>query len=216
MAVKTPQMQMWLEDFGREYTHRNTRSNEEMNRVFKEKVGASRAEMNTEFLDGLDRSIRILEVGCNIGLQLEAVQAMGFTNLYGVEIQARAVEAAKQRTTGINIIEGSGFDVPFKDGFFDLVFTSTVLIHIAPDDLPRLMAEIHRCTNRYIWGYEFWSAEPCQVVYRGQKDLLWKDDFPRVYMRQFGDLELVEEKNYKHTAADLEDIMFLLQKRQAG
>jgi len=57
---------------------------------------------------------------------------MGFTNLYGIELQWYAVEKAKEYTKGINIIQGSGFDIPFKDGYFDLVITNGVLIHIAP------------------------------------------------------------------------------------
>lgn len=57
-------------------------------------------------------------------MQLKCLQEMGFTNLYGVELQAYAVQRSKEFTEGINIIQGSGFDVPFKDGFFDLVCTN--------------------------------------------------------------------------------------------
>ena len=80
----------------------------------------------------LPMDIRILEVGCNIGNQLRGFQRMGFTSLYGVELQQYAVEKAKMATRNINIIQGSGFDLPFKDNFFDLVCTNVVLIHISP------------------------------------------------------------------------------------
>jgi len=45
------------------------------------------------------------------------------------------VERSKQNLKNIDILQGSAFDVPFKDGFFDLVFTSGVLIHLASGDI---------------------------------------------------------------------------------
>ena len=40
-----------------------------------------------------------------------------------------AVEKGKENTKGINIIQGSAFDLPYKDNYFDLVCTNGVLIH---------------------------------------------------------------------------------------
>ena len=71
------------------------------------------------FLGNFDRSIRILEVGSNVGSQLNGLQKIGFKNLYGIEIQQSAVEISKQNTTNINIIKGSAFDIPFKDSYFN-------------------------------------------------------------------------------------------------
>lgn len=51
--------------------------------------------MNTLFLGDLDRSLRILEVGANVGFQLALLQRMGFCNLYGIELQPYAVERAR-------------------------------------------------------------------------------------------------------------------------
>ena len=90
----------------------------------KRKYGKTRTEFNEKFLEGTDRSASILEVGSNIGLQLLCLQRMGFNNLYGIELQNYAIELAKSRTRYINIIEGSIFDIPYKDGFFDIVFTT--------------------------------------------------------------------------------------------
>jgi len=67
---------------------------------------------------------RILEVGCNVGNQLRMLQRMGFNNLYGIELQQYAIEKAKALTKRINIIHGVADDIPFKDGYFDMVFTS--------------------------------------------------------------------------------------------
>ena len=40
---------------------------------------------------------------------------MGFTDLYGIELQKYAVEKAKANTEYINIIQDSPFDIPYKD-----------------------------------------------------------------------------------------------------
>jgi pseudaminic acid biosynthesis-associated methylase len=138
---------------------------------------------------------------------------MGFSNLYGIELQSYAVELSKSRTRRINIIEGSAFDIPYKDGYFDLVFTSGLLIHISPSDISRAMREIYRCTREYIWGFEYYADKYTEIAYRGHRNLLWKADFARLYLDQFGDLELVKEERLKYLDNDNVDSMFLLRKR---
>ena len=109
MVTLTTQMKMWQGDFGKEYTERNALSLQEMESLYKRHYGISRTEMNLKFLQNLNSSLRILEVGCNIGNQLLCLQKIGFANLYGIELQGYAVEISKARTKGINIIQGSAF-----------------------------------------------------------------------------------------------------------
>ena len=132
MDKKTYQMGKWKGDFGKEYTDRNDLSVEGLDALYNENYGKTRTEINREFLKDLDPSLRILEVGSNLGVQLACLQKMGFTELYGIELQDYAVELSKSRTQSINIIKGSALDIPYKDGYFDLVFTSGLLIHISP------------------------------------------------------------------------------------
>ena len=145
--MSTQQEDFWAGDFGREYTDRNSRPLDEWNAFYRDLYGHTKLEMNAEFLGELAREARILEVGCNTGMQLVGLQAAGFTNLYGIELQHYAVEKARDFVRGANILQGSGFDLPFKDGYFDVVCTNGVLIHIAPDDLPRIMGEMVRCSR---------------------------------------------------------------------
>jgi len=210
----TEQMEKWAGQFGKEYTDRNALCLEEMEALYKRNYGVIRTELNERFLKGIDRSSRILEVGSNIGNQLLCLQRMGFSNLHGIELQSYAVELSKSRTRRINIIEGSAFDIPYKDGYFDLVFTSGMLIHISPSDIALAMREIHRCTSEYIWGFEYYADKYTEITYRGHGDLLWKADFARLYLDQFGDLELVEEERLKYLDNDNVDAMFLLRKRR--
>lgn len=207
-------MKKWAGEFGREYTNRNTVSLEEMEVLYKRNYGVTRTELNERFLKGMDRTIRILEVGSNVGNQLLCLQRMGFSNLYGIELQSYAVELSKSRTKNINIIQGTAFDIPFKDNYFDLVFTSGVLIHISPRNIKKALKEIHRCSRKYIWGYEYYSEKYKEVLYRGQKNLLWKANFARLYLDQFRDLKLVKEEFIKYSDNDNIDVMFLFRKKR--
>ena len=137
----TEQAAFWRSKFGDEYTDRNIYSTEELDEFYKKTYNVTATDMYQESLRGLSIS-SCLEVGSNVGNQLKLLQKLGYQNLYGVEINAYAVQKAKELTKNINIIEGSAFDIPFKDGYFDLVFTAGVLIHIHPDDLRRVMKEI--------------------------------------------------------------------------
>src|SRR5947209_20398796 len=95
--TQTP-TQFWRGEFGKEYTDRNPQNLGDWDRLYLEQYGFTKIEMNQEFLGSVDRNIRILEVGCNIGNQLLGLQRMGFENLYGVELQPYAVEKAKSVT----------------------------------------------------------------------------------------------------------------------
>ena len=206
----TTQMKQWSDDFGEQYTDRNPQTLEQMEALYQRQFGTTRRVLNEMCLDGVDRDSRILEVGCNIGNQLLCLQQMGFSQLYGIELQQYAVSIARTHTKQINIIQGSAFDIPFKDQFFDLVFTSGVLIHIAPSDLDHVLSEIFRCSRQYVWGFEYYAAKIQSIPYRGQNDLLWKADYAQEYLGRFSDLRLVTQHRVAYLDNNQEDNMFLL------
>jgi pseudaminic acid biosynthesis-associated methylase len=209
---KTKQMKTWAGNFGKEYTDRNALSLQELDLLYQGYFGITRTEMNQDFVADFNKDMRILEVGSNIGNQLLLLQKMGFKNLYGIELQTYAVELSKSRTTGINIIQGSAFDIPFKDFFFDMVFTSGVLIHIAPENIAVVLDEIYRCTKRYIWGMEYFAESYTQIEYREHSDLLWKTNFPKLFLDRFANIKLAKKKFFKYLNDDNVDVMFLLLK----
>jgi len=192
---ETSQTNVWTGEFGREYTSRNIFVDEkDFNQLYVDRYGRSRDDINAEWLNDIPREARILEVGSNIGNQLRALRRLGFQHLCGIEIQRHCVEKAKEVSPEIDIIEGSAFDIPFKDGFFDLVFTNNVLIHINPKDLPKAMDEMCRVTRKHIWGFEYYAPEITEIIYRSHKNLLWKADYSRMFLDQFSDLELVRQE----------------------
>ena len=216
MEKTTNQIKEWSSEFGKHYTDRNPLSFEEMDALYMKDFGVTRSSLNQEFLGEMNQSICILEVGANVGTQLIGLQKMGFTHLYGIELQPYAVELSKARTQHINLIQGSAFDIPFKDGFFDLVFTSGLLIHIHPQDIGDVLDEIYRCSNQYIWGYEYFTEEYTNVQYRGKDNLLWKADFMKLYLDRFTDLKLIKEKQIPYLHGRNVDTMFLLKKDIKG
>jgi len=214
MSKHTYQMNKWSGDFGKQYTQRNDLTPADMDQLYRDHYGVSRSELNHEFLNPLPRDLRILEVGANVGVQLALLQKAGFTDLTGIELQWYGVEEGKKNTHGINLMQGSAFDLPFKDDWFDLVFTSGVLIHIHPDDLPTVMDEVVRCSRGYIWGMEYYAPAHTEIPYRDERNLMWKGDFARLYLERFSALEVVARKRVKYLANDNEDEMYILRKKE--
>ena len=208
--MDTEQINFWKGNFGDEYTLRN---NYNLDEFYKQEWGITRTELNKIFLSDLDQELPILEVGCNRGMQLELLKKMGFNNLWGIEINKNALHIAKEDKS-LNLVEGSGFNLPFQDDFFNLVFTSGVLIHIHPEHLPKIMDEIYRTTKKYIWCFEYF-AENCEdIEYRGEKNKLWKNNFIDLFLRKYPNLKIIKQKKIKYVRNQNVDMMFLLEKNK--
>lgn len=213
--MKTQQMEFWLGDFGKQYTDRNTIGPTQLNQWASDNFGVTMDQMNREILGNLPKRIRILEVGCNVGLKLEGLWRLGFRNLYGIELQWYAIERLKTHTTKIKVLQASGLEIPFKTGSFDLVFTNGVLIHIAPENIPTFIKEMHRVTSKYIWGAEYYADKYTEINYHKNTNVLWKADFASIFLNQFPDLKLVQKKVYPYISQKElgnADCMYLLEK----
>ncbi|HLW85845.1 MAG TPA: pseudaminic acid biosynthesis-associated methylase [Candidatus Sulfotelmatobacter sp.] len=212
-TTSTAQMEVWQGQFGREYTDRNTLDADALDALYQKNFGLTRTAINQEFLGAIRKQSSFLEVGCNTGNQLLLLQRMGYANLSGLELQPYALELARSRTRNIPLAQGSALAIPHGDDSFDVVFTSGVLIHIAPEDLARAMDEIHRCARAYIWGMEYYAQEVTEVNYRDHNGLLWKMDYKQRYLERFEDLELVRELHIPYLEGSNVDTMFLLKKK---
>jgi pseudaminic acid biosynthesis-associated methylase len=174
----TDQLELWKSSFGAEYTDRN--DCEKLERV------AAWREMVTGL--ALDR---ILEVGCNVGWNLSYLSRVGSYGLYGVEPQTYAASKARARLAEACIAQADAFDLPFKNGYFDLAFTCGVLIHISAEDLPRALGELYRVSRRYLLCVEYDSAKEVAIPYRGNDRALWKRDHRAAWLSAFPDLRVV-------------------------
>jgi pseudaminic acid biosynthesis-associated methylase len=210
---ETDQAREWRGTFGKEYNMRNEFTPAEVDALNQSKYRVSRTVLNSRFLKDIPRDASILEVGCNLGNQLLLLHQMGFISLHGIDIQSEVVKQAQARLPFANLAEGSGLQIPYAAGQFDLVFTSGVLIHIAPSDLLTAMREIHRCSKTWIWGAEYWAPKMTDVLYRGHRNLLWKTDYSQLYLQNFTDLELVLEEKLRYLNDGNVDTMFLLRRK---
>src|SRR5687768_11279408 len=89
----------------------------------------------------------VLEVGCNIGLNLAAIARatpVPFRDgdLYGIDVSVTAVTTLRRSASALNVLSGLARNLPFRDQWFDLVFTAGVLIHQPETTLPLVMSEI--------------------------------------------------------------------------
>jgi pseudaminic acid biosynthesis-associated methylase len=179
---ETSQLSHWQGEFGDEYTERNVYD------------WHQRAPSFREMIDGLNVQ-RVLEAGCNRGLNLLAFSDIlgPEAQVVGIEPNLHACEAARVASPKISALQATGFEIPFRDGWFDLAFTCGVLIHIAGDDLPRMLAEIHRVSRRYILAVEYFAETDTEIPYRGHSGLLWKRNFLAHYQQQFPELTVVRQ-----------------------
>jgi pseudaminic acid biosynthesis-associated methylase len=175
------QLETWQGEFGRAYTDRNRTD-------WRTLLPAFRHMLKDIPLN------RVLEIGCNRGHNLEALrEVLGReAKLVGVEPNPHALDLARQ-TAAADFLPGDIYNLPFESGSFDLVFTAGVLIHIPLGDLAAALAELHRCSRRYLLAIEYAAEEETTIPYREHGDLLWKRDFLKHYQTQFPGLALVRQ-----------------------
>ena len=215
ISTATKQESVWGGAFGAEYTDRCTfATSEEFNELYIRRYGVSRDETAAKWLADVPRTARILEVGCNVGNQLVCLRRLGFTQVYGIDIQENAIELSHKRHEHLNTVVGSAFDIPFKDRFFDLVFTNNVLIHIAPADLGQVFKEMGRVSDGLIWGFEYYAPVFTEINYRGNSDLLWKADYAALIAEQHPEFAIKCEEIFECLdEPGLQDKCYLLERK---
>ncbi|MBA3534486.1 MAG: methyltransferase domain-containing protein [Ardenticatenales bacterium] len=176
------QLEMWRGAFGEAYTDRNVIE------------PASRLPAFRQMLEGLPLE-RVLEVGCNRGHNLLALADLlpEESEIVGIEPNPHARALARAASTRIAVMSGQAAYLPFRENYFDMVFTSGVLIHIPPDALPTVLSELHRVSRRYLLAIEYFASEAEEISYRGHEGLLWKRNFLQDYQSLFPTLRLLRQ-----------------------
>lgn len=206
MTTATKQLQAWRGKFGKAYTVRN---------VIDWRLRVPAFE---KMLSGLQLN-RVLEVGCNRGHNLQSLLAIlpDDTEILGVEPNPYALALARSASNKFSVLPGDIFDLPFKDNYFDLVFTAGVLIHISPERLADAMLEIARVSRRYALAVEYYAAQETAIEYRGHANLLWKQDFLKKYRTVVPQLILVRSGRWEDDVHGFaESHWWLMEKPQPG
>lgn len=154
----------WAGPFGDEYTKRNRVDWIKRIPFWRDIIAATGART-------------ILEVGCNAGYNLSALQMVSpplSTFMSGVEIN----EFAAEQTRNLGFFVGSEINPNCK---YQITFTAGVLIHIAPQDLKKFMQDIVASSSKYVLAVEYFADKEEEIEYRGHAGKLWKRDYGKLY-----------------------------------
>jgi pseudaminic acid biosynthesis-associated methylase len=193
----------WSQSFGDDYTDRNNRSLITNNINLFEKI-LKNIEIKTVF-----------EIGCNRGLNLEAINTINNTiELNGLEINTKAYEILKKLNICKKLYNQTIFEYNSNETY-DLVFSKGVMIHINPDKLELLYEKLYNMSKKYIVIAEYYSRQVQEINYRGNTNKLFKRDFCGEIMNKYPNLKLIDYGFVYHRDPKfpLDDITwFLLEK----
>lgn len=134
----------------------------------------------------------ILEIGCNIGGNLQVLQEINpKLHLTAIEPNEQAAKTAQKNVPTSKIINTDASKITFEN-VFNLVFTAGVLIHIGDDNLDQTLRNMHKASSRYILTIEYYSSTRTSIPYRGLDDALFKRPFDKEWLRLFPDLKMLE------------------------
>ena len=167
------QEKIWSGSIGNDYNERNVRTQEYHKR--------NGFWLNIQTLVGADK---ILEIGCNKGYNLLHWKWPD-TKLFGLDVNHEAIQYCRQWFPWINSVEGSVFDLPFKDGWMSLCFTVGMLIHVPPSQIHRAMDEIVRVSGKYILCAEYWAEEERERPFLDLLGVTWERPWDEMYQNWY-------------------------------
>lgn len=94
-------------------------------------------------LSQLKAQKHFLDIGCGDGsLSLFFKEALGDTEVYGIDTSSSAVESAKQKGINAVTLDLNVSTLPFENNFFEVVFAGEIIEHLFDPDL--MLEEIWR------------------------------------------------------------------------
>lgn len=128
----------------------------------------------------------ILECGSNIGRNINSLNhLMPDATKSIIEISPAAFKVVTDAYCLEEAYNCSIVDADFGSKQFDLVFTTGVLIHIAPNALLKNLTKVYGLSRKYILFCEMFSRLPKSMPYRGENDLLFTRDYGRYFLEHF-------------------------------
>lgn len=180
----TEQETFWSGNFGDLYTDRNNG----------DVITRSNLLFWGEILKRTGPIDNCFEIGCNRGLNLDAIKALlPDCSTIGLEINSYA--ASECAGKGHQVFEGTILAPPAEArsiGIADLSIASGVLIHINPDNLNSAYELLYSFSRKFILISEYFNPVPVELPYRGHENKLFKRDFAGEFWVQYPSLRLVD------------------------
>jgi ubiquinone/menaquinone biosynthesis C-methylase UbiE len=92
-----------------------------------------------------------------------------------------------------NVLVAGASDLPFRDGFFDFVFTVGVLVVVPEESIQQAVREMVRVSSRYVFTMEMYAPELTTIAHREIERGLFKRDYGKVFVEASPELTLVDE-----------------------
>ena len=176
--MTTDQQKLWEGKFGDLYQERNTPDEKEISN-------------REKFLESVFMQIyssygivpkSVLEVGAGQGPNLMALEKLSIhksipIKLYATEINQIARVKLSENTKTVDILD----QIP-AEPIADLVMTYGVLIHTHPAHVRNLQQKLFNASNKFILSCEYFAPEVRPLMYRGEKDALWLDDYGKRWL----------------------------------
>lgn len=180
-SFQTEQEGFWAGEFGDSYIDRN----------LGEQLVASNVALFSKIFAHASGIRSVIEFGANVGLNLHAIRTLlpDLDDLAAVEINQKAVDTLKT-IDDLQVYPTSILDFE-PDRPRDFAFSKAVLIHINPEELPRVYDKLYASSRRYVCVAEYYNPTPVAVPYRGHEGFLFKRDFAGELLDRFPDLSLV-------------------------
>ena len=176
----TEQENFWANDFGDNYITRND----------SDQFKVSNIVLFSKILSKVSSLNSVIEFGCNIGLNLETITFLSpNTSVVGVEInQTACKELVLKNFKYFN----ESFLGNTDYGKHDMTFTKGVLIHQDPSKLRIAYEKLYNHSSKYILIIEYYNPSPVSIIYRGEKDKLFKRDFAGEILDLYSNLKLLD------------------------
>ncbi|MFK2823628.1 pseudaminic acid biosynthesis-associated methylase [Arcobacter sp. YIC-80] len=179
MKYKTEQERFWAEEFGDEYCKRNT------------SIIKSNINFFSKVFNRVEKVNSVIEFGANIGMNLQALNAISNLELSAVEINKTAVEELEKLEFIQEIYNESLLNIELSKKF-DMTLIKGVLIHINPEYLKVVYEKLYNYSKKYILIVEYYNPMPVEISYRGHEGKLFKRDFAGEMLDMYKDLSLVD------------------------
>ena len=92
---------------------------------------------------------RTLDIGSGEGLLVASLLRRG-VDAHGVDVSEVVTARCNQRMPG-RVTHGSVLALPFADASFQTVVSTDCMEHLAPEDVPKALKEIHRVAGRFVF-----------------------------------------------------------------